>query len=184
MRAGIGLLSILIAVAIILFVAFSGPKGGYIPAVVSAGSVAQSQAQQLSGQDENGMRAQDSIAMEEADAGGQLRGLTITAIIPTGPMATAYGLLKGDEIVQVGPMRLRDMNNDAELAKAMVFESYQRNEPLLVLRNGQELTISPDSALTANHPNLFAAPGTAVTGTAPLPPANAIQSQTQNVPTH
>ncbi len=185
MRAGIGLLSILIAVAIILVVAFWQPHGqGYIPAVLSAGSTAQSQAQQLSSQDANGMRVEDSIALEESDAGGQLHGLTIKAIIPTGPMATAYGLLKGDEIVQVGQMRVRDMNNDAELAKSLVYESYMRNEPLVVLRNGQELTISPDTAMTAAHPNLFTAPGTTVTGAAPGQLTNSIPNPPQSVPTH
>src|SRR5213082_3592558 len=106
MRAGIGILSLLIVVAIILFVSFSGPGGGYVTTVVTKGQNAQSQAQQLSGHDDNGMTAEQSIMLEENAAGGRLHGLVVKAIMPMGPMAATYGLLKGDEITEVGPMRV------------------------------------------------------------------------------
>src|SRR5581483_9729745 len=134
MRAGIGLLAILIAVAIILMVSFSGPGGGYVTTVVSKGQVAQSQAQQLSGRDDNGMTAAQSIRLEENASNGRLNSLTVKAIVPTGPMAVTYGLVPGDEIVEVGQLRVRDMNNDGELARALTYESYQRNQPLVVIR--------------------------------------------------
>src|SRR5947209_18810351 len=98
MRAGIGILSLLIAVAIILFVSFSGPGGGYVTTVVTKGQNAQSQASQLSGRDDNGMSAQASIVLDETmSPGGRLQSLNVKAIIPTGPMAVVYGLMPGDE---------------------------------------------------------------------------------------
>src|SRR3954464_11536575 len=108
MRAGIGILSLLIAVAIILFVSFSGPGGGYVTTVVSKGQNAQSQAEQISGRDENGMSAEQSIMLEERESGGRLHGLVVKAIMPLGPMAATYGLMAGDEITEVGQMRVRD----------------------------------------------------------------------------
>ena len=198
MRAGIGILSILIAVAIILMVGFAG-KHAYVPTVVNAGNSGRDQAAQISGQDSGGMRASESIALQAEPVTGNFRGFLVTGIIPTGPMATAYGLMKGDEIIEVGPMRLRD-ESDPDLAKDLVYESYQRNWPMVIVRNGETITINPDSALTQAHPEMFAKPGMTVTGNAPNaapatsgPPAtptspqgqlNAIQQQMQNVPTH
>jgi len=193
MRAGIGLLSILIVVAIILFVSFSGPGGGYVTTVVTKGQSAQSQAQQLSGRDDNGMTAEQSIMLEENSAGGRLHGLVVKAIMPMGPMAVTYGLVKGDEITEVGPMRMRDEQN-ADLMKSLAFEAYQRNWPLVIIRNGQELKLSPNSALTAAHPNYFPAPGVTPTGnnppgaaapmTPPQLPAPPVQQVPQRIPTH
>jgi hypothetical protein len=164
MRAGLGLLSILIAVGIIFYVAFGGPGGGYVPTVIKSGNVAQSQANQLAGKDENDIAAKDSIALvEDNPSGNNLRGLIVKQILPGGPMQTVYSLAVGDEITATGPMRVRDQN-DAELAKDMVFDAFARNWPLTITRNGQELTLNPDSALTAAHPNMFAAPGATPTG--------------------
>jgi hypothetical protein len=187
MRAGIGLVSILVVTAIILMVAFSGPHGGYVPTVINAGSAGQQQAAQISGHDENGTPVGDTIALEEHDSSdGHLRGLVVKTVLPTSPMVTSYGLQQGDEITEIGGMSIRD--EDPELAKDQVYESYMRNQPLVVLRQGQQLTITPDSALTTAHPELFGKPGTTVTGNAPAtPPAPTQQNplnQIQNIPTH
>src|ERR1019366_812308 len=147
MRAGIGIISILIAIAIILMVAFSGPGGGYVPTVTKAGNVANSEAAQLSGKDENGVRAQDSIALEADMPGSKLRGLIVKNILPGGPMQTVYSLVKGDEITGTAQLSFRG-DTDAELDKDLVFEAYGKNQPLVILRNGRELTLNPDSALT------------------------------------
>lgn len=194
MRAGIGILSILIAVAIIFIVAFSGPKGGVIPAVMQGGQVGQSEAAQLAGRDENGIPAQESITFEENSPGGQFRSLTVKKILPTGPMATVYGLVPGDEILQAGSYQFRG-TGDAELAKDMVFDAFGKNQPLIIVRNGQEMTVNPHSALTAAHPNYFGAPGATVNNNAapvanppqpstPQGQLNQIQQQMQPVPSH
>ena len=87
MRAGIGLVSLLMVVGIILMVAFSGPHGGYVPTVLNAGNSGQQQANQISGHDENGIPVSETIALEEQDSSdGHLRGLTVKTILPTSPM--------------------------------------------------------------------------------------------------
>ncbi len=126
--------------------------------MVKQGQSGQSQAGQLAGHDENGMTAQASIVLEEDSSSGKLKGLVVKNIVPTGPMATAFGLQVGDEIVEVWGQKVRDAL-DVELAKDQVYESYNRNMPLVILRNGQELTLTPDSPLTTAHPNLFGKPG-------------------------
>jgi hypothetical protein len=157
MRAGIGVLSLLIVVAIILFAAFHGPNGGYVPTVVQTGQTAQSQANQIAGRDQNGVPIQQTIALDEDSPNGQLRGLIVKQLMPTSPLATDYGLLPGDEIVEAGDYDVR--GSEPELAKDMVYQSYSSNKPLVVLRNGQKVTLTPDSALTAAHPGLFGTPG-------------------------
>ena len=63
-------------------------------------------------------------------------------------------------------------DSDSELDKSLVFSAFQENKPLIIMRNGQELKLTPNSALTTAHPNMFGAPGATPTG------------QVQNVPTH
>jgi hypothetical protein len=187
MRAGIGLVSILVVVAIILMVAFSGQHGGYIPTVINAGSSGQQQAGQIAGRDESGTPVGDTIALEEHDSNdGHLRGLTVKTVLPTSPFVTSYGIQQGDEITEIGGLSVKDQ--DFELSKDLVYEAYGKNQSLTVLRAGQQLTINPDTALTTAHPNLFGKPGTTVTGSAPTtPPPSAQQNalnQIQNIPTH
>ena len=189
MRVGLGLLTILIAVAIILMVSFSGPGGGYVNTVVQKGQNAQSQASQLAGVDDNGMKAQDSIVLEESSSNGKLKSLLVKLIVPTGPMAAVYGLIPGDEIIEIPPQRVRDQT-DPELAKDLVYDAYQRNWPLVVLRNGEQLTLNPQGALTKAHPNLFPGPAQQPASASPTSPAGtpaAVQNQLnqiQKIPMH
>jgi membrane-associated protease RseP (regulator of RpoE activity) len=182
MRAGIGLLSLLLAVAIILMVMFSGPHGGYVPTVINTGQTARQQANQISGRDENGMPVKDSIVLEEDSSGGQLRGMVVKSVVSTGPMATAYGLKAGDEIVQVWGLRVRDQN-DPGMVKAQIYESYGRNQPLVIQRDGQELTLTPNSPLTKAFPGQFGAPGATSNGPA-TPNLPERSNPVQNIPTH
>ncbi len=154
MRAGIGILSILVCLAIVMFVMFSGPGGGYVPNTIKAGQNAQNQAQQIAGVDENGMKVQDSVGLKEVDTNGELHGIQVTQILPAGPMASIFSLQAGDVIVEVGPMRVRD-EDDPELAKDQIYESTQRSWPLVIERNGEQLTLQPHGPLQAAHPNLF-----------------------------
>jgi hypothetical protein len=175
MRAGIGLLSLLVVAAIIFYVAFGGKQGGYVGTVMKAGKEGQEQSSQISGRTDDGTPIQDTIKLDEVDVGGEFRRLKVISIIPGTPMDTAYGLLPNDEITKVGGMGVRD-NNDAGLAKALVYEAYQRNEPLTIMRKDVEMTLTPNTSLTKMHPNLFGKPGATVD-------PNAV-STPQAVPSH
>jgi hypothetical protein len=131
---GLGLLALLVVVAIILLL-YSQHT---IPAV-QKGQEARHQAEQIAGVDESGGRVSDSYDLKTESDGGKMRGLRVTRISSTSPMKTYYGLQIGDVIIEYGAagsmMKVRE-TNDAELAKAMVAEAYQRHQPLTVLRNG------------------------------------------------
>lgn len=154
MRAGLGILSLLVCVAIILFVMYSGPGGGYMPTALKAGHSAQSQAQQLSGRNENGMPVQDTIGLKEVDKNGNEYGLKVHMILPTCPLISMYGLQKGDVITQVGPLTMRE-ENDPEMMKDQVYEAGQQGRSIVIERDGKKLTLQPHGPLQEAHPGLF-----------------------------
>lgn len=131
---GIGVLALLVVVAIILLLYSQNT----IPAV-QKGQDARGQAEQIAGVDPSGGRVSDSYDLQTIMDGGKIRGLKVTRISSTSPMKSYYGLQKDDLIVEYGAagslMKVRE-TDDAELAKAMVADAYQRHQPLVVLRNG------------------------------------------------
>lgn len=146
MRAGFGLLSLLIVAGLVFYLTF-GTKShpGYDAAVLEQGKTAREEAAQVSGRTDDSTPISETIQLDEVDAGGQFRRLKVLSVRPSTPMDTIYGLKVGDEIVKVGDMGVSD-NNDAGLAKALVYEAYGRNEPLVVLRNDQQITLTPTAS--------------------------------------
>ena len=161
MRAGFGLLSILVVATIIFWVSF-GPTGngthGYVNQVLKSGKEGRDQASQISGHDADGVPVSESIKTEELDVGGHFRRIKVVSLVPGGAFETAFKLRPGDEVSEIGGLPV-DMNNDYGLAQAQLYESIARNQPLTVVRGGQKVTLTPDAALTQMHPNLFGAPG-------------------------
>ncbi len=158
MRAGIGLLSILIAAAIIFYVSFGGDKGGETGATLREGKKAQEQANQLSGRDANGVPAGESIKLDAVNVDGHLKRLKVVSVVAGGPFDAAYGLKAGDEISEIGGLDV-GMNDDAGLAEAQVVEAYGRNQPLTIRRVEQKITLTPKSPLSDFHPENFGKPG-------------------------
>ena len=164
MRAGGVLLSLLIVAAIIFYVSFGmGPHNGYVGQVAKSGGEARKEAQQVSGRDADNTPVMDQIKMDPVEVGGEFRRLKVTSITPGSPWETAYGLQVGDEITKIGDMGVRD-NNDAKLAEALVWESYQKNQSLTVERAGETTTLVPKTPLSTYHPDLFGKPSTPAAG--------------------
>jgi hypothetical protein len=151
MRAIFGLVGILIAIGVLVY--FLGPGGGltHTQQVLEQGEKARHQAEQLAGRDASGMRVQDSITLDPQTSGGRLNSILVTDIVADGPMARYYGLKRNDSIIQVGPMQVRDFS-DPSMAKDMIYESYQRQQQLVIVRNGQQLTLPQQPANNAPAP--------------------------------
>ena len=161
--AGFGLLGLLMVVAIIFWVSY-GPMGkaapnGYVGVVQKKGAEARDEANQISGHDDNGVPVSESIKTDEVDVDGQFRRIKVVSLVPGGPFDTAFKLQPGDEITEIGGLPV-NMNNDYGLAQAQLYESIARNQPLTLMRQGQKLTVTPDTALSKYHPDLFNKPGT------------------------
>jgi len=147
MRFGFGLVGILVVIGII---AYYWGNVEHPADKIRQGEEIKKEVRQLAGRDETGMSVGESITLEAHNRGGKLDGVVVQNIIAQGPMETYFGLQLDDIIIGANQMRIRDMNNDVELAKAMVLESYQRRLPLTVLRNGQEITLGGEDAAGGN----------------------------------
>jgi hypothetical protein len=146
MRAGVGLLSILIVAAICMYITF-GTKShpGYDATVMEKGKQAREEANQLSGRTADSVPIMNTFHMEEVDSGGQFKRVKVVSIDPGTPMETVYGLKAGDEITRVGDMGVAD-NSSYDLAVSLIQEAYQNNATLTVLRNGEQMTLTPTSS--------------------------------------
>ncbi len=111
------------------------------------------QVRQMAGVDENGLKTTESVTLAPDMSGSKLDNILVTSIVAGGPMEKYFGLKKDDCIIEANGLTLRGMN-DPEMAKAMVFESYQRKLPLTVLRGseGQKLTLPETAAPGAAKP--------------------------------
>jgi membrane-associated protease RseP (regulator of RpoE activity) len=161
MRMMFGLLALLITVAIILVVAsmyYGGSQG-----VAKTGKRMQQQATQISGRGPDKVPVTQSITYVEPNAGDRLDSLEV-ASVTTGGAMEAYGVQAGDTIVEVNGMAIRDVPmGDVELARAWVAEAYQRQQTLVVLRNGQRIELpqqpAPGQAAPRTTGGLPSAPG-------------------------
>lgn len=166
MRAMFGLVSLLVVIAImmVIFKNIEAPT-------LQTGKKAQDQTRQISGRGQDGRAAIDSFKTEAKFRGGnRLEGLIVTSVTPGGALAD-YGLHKGDQIIEINGSKVGDISNDdPETAKALVHQAYQGSQPIVVLRDGQQVTLP-------------AAPGTAgaVQQNGQPPQNTAVQNQLNNL---
>ena len=151
MRAGIGLVSVLITALIVAYV-FSKYTQGTAPAMKQGTN----QANQLAGRSSNGVPIggkgtpvlEDSkfVAVEQS---GRLTGLTVTVMPPTNGLAEYFGLVPGDTIVRIGPFKVGDETlSDFETARDWVQEGMQRQMEMVVNRGGTQITLPRDRNFT------------------------------------
>lgn len=141
MRAMFGLVSLLVVVGVMVWL-FSMTS---IP-TAREGKKAQDQARQISGRGADGRPVTDSFKVEPFMRGNQLEGLDVTAVTPGGAMAD-YGLQKGDRILEINGSKVGEMsNNDPELSKDLIMDAYRGSQPIVVLRDGQQITLPANPA--------------------------------------
>jgi C-terminal processing protease CtpA/Prc len=141
MRAGFGLVAILVTLGVIIVI-----WSNYtLPVAKQAIQTKKKVEEQFSMNTPEGYAdAQASITLDDAMRGTKFDGLTVTAIVPGGAMNKTFGLLAGDQIVAIGGQRLRDPPyDDPEMARATLFEAKLRQQALTVVRNGQEIQLPP-----------------------------------------
>jgi len=135
MRYMFGLVGLLVTVAIVITVFTNNAAN-----TVKQSKPAVDTAQQLSGHDASGKAAKDSIKLEGVDdAGGRFKGLSVVKIDPAGAFATYYGLKLNDEIIQAGSYNFK--GDDAEMAQAMTQDAYSKFLPLIIVRDGKQMTL-------------------------------------------
>jgi hypothetical protein len=153
---------------------------------LETGKKAQDQAQQISGRGEDGRAMTDSFKTAPENKNGRLEALDVTAVTPGGAAEQYYGLKKGDRIIEITTQAgLEKMNgasilSDPEMAKISVQSAFQASWPIVVMRNGRQITLPATpaelAAATARPVNTSgAAPAPSVAATEPsgAPPASA-----------
>jgi hypothetical protein len=165
MRAGLGLVAILIAVFIMVYM-FAHYTDSSRPGM----NKATFQANQMAGNSTNGVGIgqrgtpvmQDS-KFQEVERNGKLIAVKVTVLPPTNGLAEFYGLLVNDEIVQVGQGGTRvgqDHLSDYDSVRDFILDAYQKQQLIVVKRNGVELTLPRDRDIIPPVP----APGNGNTG--------------------
>jgi hypothetical protein len=158
--AGFGIVAFLIAIAISLWM-----WATYTKEVAHYGTKATAQAQRYSGHDENGRIASKSLKMKPEVQNGRLKYVLVESIDPQGAYAKWYHLQQNDQIVAAGPMG-EFLNEDGEMAVALISESYQREWELTVWRNGKKIVL-PEGRVLDETSSLFSDNSTSGQGTQP-----------------
>ena len=143
MRYAFGLVGLLVTVALIVWLMSisTGPT-------LRKGSQAKQQASQIAGRTEDGRPIGDTIKLEPQLRDGRLESIQVKSIEAGGAMQQYYGLQIGDEIIQVGSLDMETLS-DPGMAIASIQEGPQRQSELIVLRNGQRLTLPQQSTAPA-----------------------------------
>lgn len=192
MRMAFGLTGLLVTVAILVYVWSS-----YTEQTARSGLIARGAAEQIAGVESGDLtgHVSEHIKLSEfAGPDGKLKAVLVNQIDSGSSMQAYYGLRPGDQIIEVGVMRVRDM--DGGLAVAMVQEAYQRKQPLAVVRDGRRLDLpqartapaplappvaNPQPAAPAPTPGPVATPAPAP---APAPAAPAQKVEPKSNPLH
>lgn len=180
---GLGGILVTLLVIVMMLSAKGGP-GDYAVTTVQKGRAAQSEARQLAGVDESGMKTRDSIVMEPVASGNRTGALLVASVVVGGPMEVYFGLQPNDKILEVGPQRVRDID-DPRLAEDLVLEAYQRKWSLIVDRGGAKFELPGNIPLdggTAPAATL-APPGDAATAGEPAAPPGGDAAATPKQPT-
>src|SRR4051812_44607202 len=144
MRAAFGLVSLLVVVAIILIL-FSMYS---IPAA-KQGKVAQNQARQIAGRDEDNAPVTDAVTLDAQDRNGRMEGAVVTSIVPNSALQQRYGLQNGDVILEMGPLSVKTNMSSPSEAKDFLLDAYQKSQPVVVMRGSERFTLPQDAARAA-----------------------------------
>ena len=154
MRMAFGLVAILVTLMVVIFIM----KFMYLPSLQQAATVQKEvrpKVEQISGHDSStGGDARDSIKLDAENGGGsKMKSAAVTQIVPGGAMDKYFGLQKGDSIVEIATQggvmtEVKDMGSPGE-AKDSLLSSYENSQQIVVIRNGQRVTLPAAPAANA-----------------------------------
>lgn len=174
MRAIFGLVSLLVVVAIIayLFSIYDIP-------VAKQGKVVQQQARQLSGHDQDGTPADQTIKLDADLRNNKLADLIVTSVTPGGAMDRVYGFQAGDKIIAIGDMDISTLSNDDfEMAKAQLLqEGFEKGKPVTVIRNEQKIQLPLPGHAAAAAAAASSSPSSGSTSSTPASPSDSDSSE-------
>ncbi len=188
MRVVFGLAAVLITIGVVVVIM----KVAVLPSYQQAATVQKEvkpKVQQIAGQDVDGTDARKTISLDAETSGGRMNSVIVTAIDTSGAMARYFGLKKGDSIIEISPqagamMPVKEMDSPSN-AKDQLLSAFQNSQQIVVVREGQKLTL-PQAAAAAPGAAPSASGQPAAAKPAPAP-GTSLQQQLdsiKNVPTH
>jgi hypothetical protein len=171
MRVAFGLVSLLVVLAIILLV-----FNFYEAPMLKQSKTTRQQAQQIAGRDEDNAPVTDAITLDAQDRNGRMEGAVVTDIVANSALQQKYGLQKGDVILELGDLPVKEYMSSPGEAKDFLLKAYQENRPVVVMRGPVKLSL-PQEAPARN-----AAASAAPPPVDPLAPASAQPQQTAQAP--
>lgn len=145
--AGIGLLVLLMAVGLYLYL-----EGSSAQTAIKAAAPAKAQIQQYGGVDDAGNKSVDSAKLEGLMEGGKLRGLLVDSVIAGGSYDKFFGLKKDDTITGLEyngfKRKLTEFPTEDE-ARGEVDEAFRKSGHLIVLRDEKEVELPAAGAGSA-----------------------------------
>ena len=165
MRMAIGLAGILVTIGVIAWIMSAVTLPATKQALDTKKRV-QPQVEQIAGHTADGTRAVDTVQVKPQERGGRMSALLVTDVVAGAAMDKHFGLQKGDEITEIGPLAVQGMSA-ADEAKDYLVAEYQRSGTITVRRNGAEMKL-PQSAAERKAAAAAATPAPAATpGAAP-----------------
>lgn len=147
MRMGFGLVSLLVTVAIILYLMVGGGGTGgpgYLQQVAKTNKQLKGQVNVISGYDPGRqVLATDSIHYHIDRSAGRPR-LMVTEVMAGGPMEERFGLRPGDRVIELGALDVTMNISNFDDATAAFHDAYARGGTIVVMRDGKQLTL-PDA---------------------------------------
>jgi hypothetical protein len=179
---GFGLVGLLITVAIMAKL-----WSDDIPVTIQADKQAQQQVEQIAGVTPDGSRVEDTYDLKpQMRPDGRLGALIVTRLAPNSPLAAYFGLQLNDQIVSAGYsgvlFNVTDVP-DTETAELNVRDAYARSGQLIVMRNGQKLTLpAPHAQPQAPQAQAQPQPQQSPASPAQDDPMKAIENQLHSLP--
>lgn len=150
MRAAIGLVGILVAIGVLVWL--WGPGGGLDKAKQDIDVLHKTQETLKPMTSAGAAELQESLTIELQTVSGKSDSVLVVDVKPGGPGATHFGLQRGDGIMEIGPYIVKSQVQSDDDAWAYLKEAYGRKYELKVVRNGQTITLPATTAQGSQQP--------------------------------
>jgi hypothetical protein len=143
MRAGFGLVSLLLGVFLMLWL-YAGPGslgGGSLGTAARVQKQVTPQVNIISGRSADGSEvASSTIRLKNESSTGRPK-ILVEAVKPLGAMYIRFGFERGDRLKLIGPLEVGTMVSSADEASDYLMHAYSREQTVTVERNGRELEL-------------------------------------------
>jgi hypothetical protein len=153
MRAGLGLCGLLICIGVVVWIMHSAILP-HTEATLAAKKKAEDTMNPIAGYARDGsMRFSDSLTIDTESKGGKIAAIDVNSVVQGGPADTEYGLKEGDVILQIGELPVKDnIQSESDAMGQLVQFGYERSADLVVMRDGNKMTLSAHGTKPAAAP--------------------------------